>query len=99
MSTRTKPERTPGSIAVAIVVALMFASPVLAATTLNPVGFKWRALVSFVAAHQFELILGFGLMVAIALLLKAAASNPTRAPTRIESLVPKARPHGIDGLV
>jgi hypothetical protein len=61
------------------------------------VGFKWRALVGFVAVHQFELILGFGLMIAIALLLKSAAAHPRHVRGRLESIVSDAAPQGIDG--
>ena len=44
MSHSKTPMRTPGSVAVAVVVTLMFVTPVLAATTLHPVGFRWTAL-------------------------------------------------------
>jgi len=92
------PMRTPGSGAVAIVVGLMFVTPVLAATTLRPLTIRWSTLVAFVSAHQFELMLGFSLMIAIALLLKAAASNPSSPPVRAQATVPTGAAHGLDGL-
>lgn len=93
-----KPLRTPGSFAVAIVVSLMFVTPVLAATTLRPVSFRWNAFVQFVASHQFALILGFSLMIVIAWLLKTAANVPARSPRRFDLILADPSPHGIDGL-
>lgn len=88
----------PGSIALAIVVALMFATPVLAATTLHPAGFRWAALLAFVSAHQFELILGFSLMIVIALLLKAATSHRPRRLFEPDPLMGDAIARSVDGL-
>jgi hypothetical protein len=98
MSNRRPPQRTHGSVAVAIVVALMFASPVMAAVHVRPFAFDWPALIRFVAIHQFELVLGFGLMIAVALLLKTAAARPPRTTTSIEPLVRDVLPRGLDGL-
>lgn len=101
MRADTKPVRTPGSIAVAFVVGLMLVTPGLAATTLHPLTFSWDALLAFVSLHQFELILGFALMIAIALLLKAAAAGP-RLPridaTPLGSMIRETAPRGLDGL-
>jgi hypothetical protein len=97
MPNATKPVRTPGSVAVAIVVGLMFVTPVLAATTLRPLTISWSALVDFVSVHQFELMLGFGLMIAIALLLKAVAFGPSQ-PAHPLQIMPDGAPRGVDGL-
>jgi len=63
--------RPPGSVVIAIAVGLMFGTPVLAATTLSPLTIHWGAVIAFVSAHQVALLLGFSLMVVIALLLKS----------------------------
>jgi hypothetical protein len=70
----------PGSAAVAIVVTLMFATPVLAATTLNPIAIRWDALIGFVSQRQLALILGFALMLVIAWLLRAVAASEPLPP-------------------
>ncbi len=98
MRRSTKLMRTPGSLAVAIVVGLMFVTPVIAATTLRPLTIRWSALLDFVSAHQFELILGFSLMIAIALLLKATALTTARRSTHVRPILANRGPRGIDGL-
>ena len=76
--------RTPGSVALAIVVGLMFVTPVLAATTLHPLAIRWTVLFDFIAAHRFGLVLGFALMIVIALMLRAADGHATRHANDIE---------------
>jgi hypothetical protein len=93
-STRVKP---PGSVAVAIVVSMMFVTPVLAATTLHPLKIRWGVLLDFVSAHQGALILGFSLMLVIALMLRAA-ETPARPRADVAPALRDAAPHGLDGL-
>jgi hypothetical protein len=97
MFAASSPVRTPGSLAVAIVVGLMFATPLLAALRLGHAGFQWSALVDFVGAHRFGLILGFGLMIAISLLLRAARSTVHPAAEPESSAIPDAV-RDLDGL-
>ena len=92
------PVRTPGSVAVALVVGMMFVTPVLAATTIRPLTIRWDLLFAFVRVHQLGLIVGFSLMIAIALMLRAAARYPQSRRTTLDTMLAEPGPHGIDGL-
>jgi len=70
----------PGSVVIGIAVALMFVTPVFAATSLRPLAIRWDALIAFVSAHQFALLLGFSLMIVIALLLKSKHNTQNTSP-------------------
>ena len=72
--------RIPGSVVVAIAVALMFVTPVFAATTLRPLTIRWDALVAFVSVHQLALLAGFSLMAGIGLLLKSQRPAQSTSP-------------------
>jgi hypothetical protein len=96
MPARKPPVRTPGSVAVAIVVGMMFVTPVLAATTIDPLSIRWDVLVAFVRAHQLGLVAGFALMIAIASMLKAAGRRPQPPRASLDAMIAEPGPHGID---
>ncbi len=74
------PIRMPASVVIAIAVGLLFVTPVFAATSFRPLMIRWDALIAFVSAHQVALLLGFSLMVAIALLLKSRQKAQSPSP-------------------
>ena len=76
----------PGSFAVALVVGLMFVTPVLAATSLHPLALRWDVLVAFVAQHRLGLSFGFAMMGAIAMMLRAASERPQQPPAWLDPM-------------
>jgi hypothetical protein len=80
MSVEPMPMRMPASVVIAIAVGLMFVTPVFAATSLRPLAIRWDALIAFVSEHQFALLLGFSLMVVIALSLTSTQRPQSTSP-------------------